>query len=185
MTEDTKGRDSGRWTAARGSLPSLYSAEAGVDRAPPGGAEVANEAAVEPLPPRPPAPAIQTDHADIHDPPDSPLDGLSHVSGGQDAVQSLDADLDDRRTYQRRPFGETLSVTLSGHEIEVRGVDISRGGIRCQPLPYWTRLGDPVLVRLPAPHFHALGRVVWVRPLEDDADLRTGGIRFTSPLAYL
>lgn len=186
MSHYTNGRDSGRWTTTRGSLPALYSAD--VQPAEPAQATpAASMGATEPsaAPPLPVAAELRSVSDDLHDPPPSSLDELPAVPEADGPVVSLEADVDERRNFPRRDLGEALHVTLSGREIEVQGVDISRGGIRCEPLPYWTRRGDPVLVKLPAPHFHALGRVVWVQPLGGEEDQRIGGIRFTSPLAYL
>jgi len=87
----------------------------------------------------------------------------------------------DRRQHPRREIKGSIQVTLGGRDLAVQGVDVSAGGMACEPVPYWARRGDPILVRLPGTARHILGRVAWVRRRTDLEDDQVIGIRFATP----
>jgi len=139
-------------------------------------------------------------------PPPAPLEVAAAVSG-EFSTPSLDpvdatraetsmeepsvdppthpAPRNERRVFSRQPLDGELELTINGAGVSVLGVDISRGGLQCHPLPHWTRRGDPVLIHLPHPHRQVLGRVAWVRSRSQIESVKIAGIRFSSPLPFL
>ncbi len=88
---------------------------------------------------------------------------------------------DERRSRWRAPYPDVVRVSIFGREFRARGIDISMGGISFQPVPYWVKKGDPVLLEMQGPARKLIGRVVWIRPLDDDTDNTIIGVRFASP----
>lgn len=88
---------------------------------------------------------------------------------------------DDRRSRWRAPYPEGVRVTIYGREFRADGVDISMGGISFQPVPYWIKKGDPVLIEMAGPARRLIGRVVWLRSMDDGSDNLCIGVRFSSP----
>lgn len=95
------------------------------------------------------------------------------------ARTSSDGDEDNRRVHPRLETEGRARVTLHGQDYNVMVKDMGDGGICCQPLPYWIRRGDPILVTT---REHAVvGRVAWRRPLSDGDDDLLVGVRFSRP----
>ncbi len=88
---------------------------------------------------------------------------------------------DDRRSRWRAPYPDTVRVSIYGREFRSRGIDISMGGISFQPVPYWVKKGDPVLIEMNGPARKLIGRVVWLKPMDDGTDNTIIGVRFASP----
>ncbi len=87
---------------------------------------------------------------------------------------------DDRRSRWRAPYPDSVRVSIYGREFAARGIDISMGGISFQPVPYWVKKGDPVLIEMQGPVRKLIGRVVWLKPMDDGTDNTIIGVRFAS-----
>ena len=93
---------------------------------------------------------------------------------------SCDPDDDEnRRAHPRLLTDGHAQVTLEGQIYNVVVTDMGDGGMCCQPLPYWIRRGDPILVHLRDQVL--VGRVAWRRSLSEDDDDLLVGVRFSRP----
>lgn len=110
--------------------------------------------------------------------PELPMANLEIVEDEEPAPDEDDA----RRRHRRRRFRKGLEVTINGRRFHARGVDVSRGGIACQPVPRGAKNGDPVLIELAEEPYRLLGRIVWFKPLGDGSDHLVIGVRFSRPL---
>ncbi len=113
-----------------------------------------------------------------------PPDGsgrFPRVASSETAAGSQGRADEERRAHRRVDFGGVVTVTIAGRTLHVRCLDISDGGMSIEPMPHWTRRGDPVMVRLLEPPKQLLARVAWVRRLGESTDAVKIGVRFTSP----
>ena len=94
------------------------------------------------------------------------------------ARTSCDDD-ENRRNHPRLETSGQARVTLDGQDYQVIVTDMGNGGLRCHPLPYWIRRGDPILVLVSS--VPLVGRVAWRRPLSDSNDDLLVGVRFSRP----
>lgn len=95
------------------------------------------------------------------------------------SLEWLGSNDDDRRHQPRAPVAAGVRVTINGHEFAAQSVDISKGGISFHPVPYWVRMNDPVLIEFGEPLQRVLGRVAWMKPMDDDSGRLTIGVRFS------
>ncbi len=86
---------------------------------------------------------------------------------------------DERRQQPRAAVEAGVRVTINGYEFAARSVDISKGGISFHPVPYWVRMNDPVLIEFGEPLQRVLGRVAWMKAVDDDSGNLTIGVRFS------
>ncbi len=138
--------------------------------------------------------------------PEPPAEGSPEAGAGRRANDSFDSmttaevenlptanlewigdsqdDDDERRIEPRTPVSGGVLVTINGQDFSAEGVDVSRGGICFQPVPYWVRRGDPVMIEMGEPPTtqKVLGRVAWRRRLDDASGDLMIGVRFSRPL---